>query len=208
MDSQTVVDFSTEVFRQFTTEPDLAEQFLFAKAMQKNHRLCAEVKKEFFEKVSAVVAGEDHQQQKCAFRQVLIENIRNMVMWQEYFKIESAEDTEIVYSFLKATCDDLEFESFEKQWGYYQLFCESMFSMFQAVLNQYYDETQEDSYVTLLVYAYQKYYENFYKSIIAQGKDEEDDTQELMEQLTAVTDQVEETALKGEEVKYDMSRFK
>ena len=207
MDSQTVVDFSAEVFRQFSTEPDLAEQFLFSKAMQKNNRLAAEVKKEFFERVNAVVAEEDHQQQKCAFRQVLIENIRNMVMWQEYFKIESAEDTGIVYSFLKTTCADLEFEAFEKQWAYYQLFSESMYSMLQAVLNEYYDETREGSYVTLLLYTYRKYYENFYASIVAQGKGEDDNTGELMEQLTAVTDQVEETALKGEEVKYDMSRF-
>ncbi len=207
MDSQTVVDFSTEVFRQFTTEPELAEQFLFSKAMQKNDQLAAEVKKEFIDRVNAVVAEEDHQAQKCAFRQALIENIRNMAMWQEYFKIESPENTQIIYSFFKNSCDDIEFDAFEKQWAYYQLFCESMYSMLQAVLNQYYDEVKESSYVTMLVYAYRKYYENFYESIVAQEKGEEDEAKEVMAQLVAVTDQVEEAALKGEEVKYDMSRF-
>jgi len=169
--------------------------------------LAAEVKKEFIDRVNAVVSEEDHQQQKCAFRQALIENIRNMVMWQEYFKIESPENTQIIYSFFKTSCDDLEFDAFEKQWAYYQLFCESMYSMLQAVLNQYYDEVKESSYVTMLVYTYRKYYENFYESIVAQEKGEEDEAKEVMAQLVAVTDQVEEAALKGEEVKYDMSKF-
>jgi hypothetical protein len=205
MDSQGVLDYSKGVFTHYSTGEEAREKFLFAKALQNNEQLCEDVKREFFARVEEVCGDDNHQQQKRAFRKTLLENIKNMVMWQEYFKREAGEESQMIYSFLKTSFKDISHDEFERQSAYFQLYSEAMYSMLQSILNRYYDESIDNNYSVMLVKVWRVYFEHYFNSIVskAQGKEFPDDGSQA--KLNEMLKKVEASALQGDDLVYDLN---
>lgn len=207
MESKDVLDYSKELFKLYSTEEKAREQFMFAKALHNNQHFHDEVREEFFKNVEAICSEDNHQEQKLAFRKTLMENIKNMVMWQEFFKRDSQEDSKLIYSMMQESFKNLSHEDFEKQSAYFQLFSEAIYSMTQSILNRYYDQVIENNYSVMLIKAWRIYFENYFNSVIAKARGVEFDAAEALTKLKEVLSQVEGDALKGEERVYDLDKF-
>jgi len=204
MEEGSVKNYGEEMFQKFTTEEKVREQYLFAKALHNNEQLRGDVERDFHAKLNEICGQENHQQQKIEFRRVLIENIRNMIMWQEYFKRDSNEESEAIFTFLNPEGPDLDFNQFEKQSAYFQLYSEALFSLYQCILNKFYDEVIENNYSAMLTQTYRVYYKNLFDSIMAQTQGKAHPASEMIGQLKEVFAKVEEPALRGEERVYKM----
>ena len=204
MDSKDVLDYSKQLFDHYSTEKEPREKFLFAKALQSNEQLHEDVKRDFFARVELICDDENHREQKLAFRKILLENIKNMVMWQEFFKRESEEESKLIYSFLKESFQNVSHDEFEKQSAYFQLYSEALYSLTQSVLNRYYDEVIENNYSTMLTKAWRIYFENYFNSILAKVQGKEYSDEGSLVKLNQVLKKVEAAALQGEDLAYNM----
>jgi len=207
MDTKSVLDYSQELFKLYSTSEESREKFLFSKALHNNEQFREEVKKEFFEKVESICGEDNHQEQKLAFRKTLMESIKNMVMWQEYFKRDSDEESKLIFSMMQDSFKEMTHDQFEKQSAYFQLFSEAIYSMIQSILNRYYDQVIENNYSVMLTKAWRIYFENYFTAILAKARGEVFDAAEALGKLKGVLEQVETDALKGEERVYDLSKF-
>ncbi len=207
MDSQSILEYSRELFGHYSTGKEAREKFLFAKALQNNKRFHEDVKREFFAKVENICGEDNHQKQKLAFRKVLLENIKHMVMWQEFFKRESEEDSRIIFSFLKDSFKEMTHEEFEKQSAYFQLYSEALYSLTQCILNRFYDEEFEDNYSIMLTKVRRIYFEQYFNFIVAKSRGVEYPGGESLAQLNAILEKVEASALNGEDLKYDVDKI-
>jgi len=207
MDTQSVIDYSKELFDHYSTEEQAREKFLFAKALQNNDQLCADVKREFFMRIEAICSDANHQKQKLAFRKELLGNIKNMVMWQEYFKMDIEEDSQVIYSFLKESFNDIDREEFEKQLAYFQLYSEAMYSLLQSILNRYYDEAITNNYSLMLTKIWRVYFEHYFNSIVAKAQGKEFLGGESLVKLNEISQKVEASALQGDDLVYDLSQL-
>jgi len=207
MDSQSVLDFSKELFAHYSTGEEAREKFLFAKALQNNEQFREDVRREFFSKVEEMCGGQDHREQKLAFRKMLLDNIKNMVMWQEFFKREGTEEAQLIFSFWKDSFKGMDFEEFEKQTAYFQLYSEAQYSLLQGVLNRFYDEVFENNYSTMLTKVWRIYFEQYFNFIVAQAQGKEFQGEESMERLNTILKKVEAAALNGEDRVYDMDKL-
>ena len=205
MDSQSVIEYIKGVFTHYSTGEEAREKFLFSKALQNNDQLCEDVKRGFLGRVEAVCGDDNHQSQKRAFRKTLLENIQNMVMWQEYFKRNEGDDSKMIYSFLKASFKNIGHDEFEKQMAYFQLYSEAMYSMFQSILNRYYDESIENNYSAMLVKVWRIYFEQYFNYIVAKVRGKEFPGAEPLAKINEILQQVEASALKGDDLVYDLS---
>ena len=203
MDSQSVLDYSKKIFDHYSTEEEARERFLFAKALQNNDHLREDVKREFFARVEVVCDDDNHRKQKQAFRKMLLENIKNMVMWQEYFKREK--DSQAIYSVLKDSFKGVDQDEFEKQLAYFQLYSEAMYSLLQSILNRYYDESIENNYSVMLVKAWRVYFEQYFNSIVAKVQGTEFTGSEPLAKLQEILKKVEASTLEGDDLVYDLS---
>lgn len=207
MIAQSVVDFSKELFTHYSTEEEAREKFLFAKALQNNEQFREEVKQEIFSKVEEVCGDEDHRKQKLAFRKALLEHIKNMVMWQEYFKKEGTEEAKLIFSFLKDSFKSVSHDEFEKQTAYFQLYSEAQYSLLQGILNRFYDEVFENNYSTMLTKVWRVYFGQYFDFIVAKAQGREFQNEDTMAQLNTVLEKVAAAALSGEDRVYDMDKI-
>ena len=207
MDYQDVLDYSQDLFKHYATEEKAREKFLFAKALHNNKWFYKDVEQEFITRVKAICGDEDHQFQKLAFRKVLLDNIKNMVMWQEFFKRDSEEDSKLIFSFMKDSFKKMTHEEFEKQSAYFQLYSEALYSMVQCILNRFYDEAIENSYSVMLTKVWRLYYEQYYNSILAKIRGTEFPGAESLSKLNTLLEKVEASALKGDELVYDIDKI-
>jgi len=207
MDFKSVLDYSQELFKHYATEEKAREQFLFAKALHNNEWFYKDVEQEFFTRVKAICGDDNHQSQKLAFRKVLLDSIKNMVMWQEFFKRDSTEDSKQIFSFMKDSFKGMTHEEFEKQSAYFQLYSEAMYSLVQCILNRFYDEAIENNYSVMLTKVWRLYYEQYFKSILAKINGTEFLGGESMSQLNTVVGKVEGSALNGDELVYDLEKI-
>lgn len=207
MDTESVLEYGQHLFKHYSTDQEAREQFLFAKALHNNDQLNEDVKNQFFTVLKGVCSDDNHQAQKLAFRKTLLDSIKNMVMWQEFFKKDSDDESQLIFSVMKEAFDEMTHDEFEKQSAYFQLFSEAMYSMTQGILNRYYDEVLEDNYSVMLTKAWRIYFENYFNSILAKARGTEFEGGEALDKLKAVLGQVEADALKGEERTYDLNKF-
>ncbi len=205
MDIGTVKDFGQRIFDQYANEEEAKKKFLFAKALQNNSQLNGDVHQAFFSVVNDVCSKDNHLDQKCAFRKTLIENIKNMVMWQEYFKRNTDVDGKVIFKYLKGDQDEIRFEEFEKQSAYFQLYSEALYTLIQSVLNRFYDEEIENNYSIILAKTYRLYYQHLFDSITAQSRGTSAIDTDMLEKLKDLFIKVEEPALRGEELVYDIN---
>jgi len=207
MDSQGVLEFSKELFGHYATEEKPREKFLFAQALQNNDKFHDDVKREFLAKVDKICSTENHQKQKRAFRKALLENIKNMVMWKEFFKREGTAESQMIFSVMKKSLESMSFEEFEKQMAYFQLYSEALYSLMQGVLNRFYDEVFENNYSTMLAQIWRRYFEHYFNCIVAQSQGTEFPGRDFLAQLNTILEKVEASALKGDELTYDMDNL-
>ncbi len=207
MDSESVLEYSQNLLKHYATEEEARERFLFAKALYNNEWFYKDVEQEFFVRVKAICGDDNHQSQKLAFRKVLLDNIKNMVMWQEFFKRDSEEDSKQIFSFMKESFKKMTHEEFEKQSAYFQLYSEALYSLVQCILNRFYDEAIENNYSVMLTKVWRLYFEQYYNSILAKINGTEFSGGEALSQLNAVLEKVEASTLKGEELVYDIDKI-
>ena len=207
MDSQGVLEYSKDLFGHYATEEEPREKFLFAKALQNNDKFHDDVKREFLAKVEKNCSTEDHQEQKRVFRKSLLENIKNMVMWQEFFKREGTDESQMIFSVMKNSLESMSFEEFEKQMAYFQLYSEALYSLTQCVLNHFYDEVFENNYATMLTKVWRTYFEHYFNCIVAQSQGTEFPGRDSLAKLNTILEKVEVSALKGDELTYDMDNL-
>lgn len=207
MDSQSVLDYGRELFGHYSTEEEPRERFLFAKALQNNDKFHDDVKREFLAKVEEICGAENHQEQKRAFRKLLLENIKNMVMWQEFFKREGTDESQMIFSVLRDSFESMSFEEFEKQMAYFQLYSEALYYLTQRVLNRFYDEVFENNYSTMLTRIWRTYFEHYFKFIVAKSQGREFLGRDSLAQLNTILEKVEASALKGEDLAYNMDKL-
>lgn len=207
MTDQNVLDFSKELFTHYSTGEEARDKFLFAKALQNNGQFREDVSRDFFSKVEEVCSGQDHREQKLAFRKMLIENIKNMVMWQEFFKKEGTEEAQLIFSILKDSFKAESLDEFEKQMAYFQLYSEAHYSLLQAILNRFYDEVFENNYSAMLTRVWRTYFELYFNMIVAKARGKAFPAGESMAQLDTILDKVQASALNGEELVYDMDQL-
>ena len=203
MDYKTVTEFSESLFQKYSTEEPMKDKFLFAKALQNNSRFYDDVKADFFDQVNHICRLENHHIQKCSFRKVLLTNIKNMIMWQEYFKKNAPGEGRLIYSFLQDSTKNTSFENFEKQSAYFQLYSEALYSLFQCVLNRFYDQIIENSYSVILLTVFRLYYQKMFESILCHQRGEIFEEMDELLQLKELIEKIEEPALKGDERAYD-----
>ena len=207
MDSQSVLDYGGELFVHYATEKEPREKFLFAKALQNNDKLCDDVKREFFARMDEICGTENHQEQKRAFRKSLLENMKNMMMWQEFFKREGTDESQMIFSVMKNSFESMSLEEFEKQTAYFQLYSEALYSLMQGVLNRFYDEVIENNYSTMLAQIWRKYFEHYFNFIVAKSQGTEFLGRESLTHLNTILEKVEASALKGDELTYNMDKL-
>lgn len=207
MDSQNVLDFCNKLFAHYANEKEAREKYFFAKALQNNEQFREDVRREIFSKVEAICSGQDHREQKLAFRKMLLENIKNMAMWQEFLKREGTEESQLIFSFLKDSFKGMNFEEFEKQTAYFQLYSEAQYSILQGILNRFYDEVFENNYSAMLTKVWRMYYEQYFNFIVAQARGDKFHGEESMERLNTILKKVEASALDGEDRVYDMDKI-
>ena len=150
-----------------------------------------------------VCDNENHRKQKQAFRKMILENIKNMVMWQEYFK--RGKDSQAIYSVLKDSFKGVDQDEFEKQSAYFQFYSEAMYSLLQSILNRYYDESIENNYSVMLVKVWRIYFNQYYNSVVAKVQGTEFMGSGTLAQLKEILKKVEASALQGEDLVYDLS---
>ena len=207
MEFEKVRDFGQELFDHYSKEKETGERFLFAKALQNNPQLCGEVQREFFFKLEEVCRRDNHQGQKLAFRGHLLDSIKNMIMWQEFFKREGSEEVQVIYSFLKDSFKTGSQDEFEKQVAYFQLYSEAQFSLLQGILNRFYDEVFENNYSAMLIKLWRLYYKYYFNFIVAKVQNQPYVQKDVLDQLTMVARQVENSAMDGEELTYNLEGF-
>ena len=130
-----------------------------------------------------------------------------MVMWQEFFKREGTDESQMIFSVLRDSFESMSFEEFEKQMAYFQLYSEALYYLTQRVLNRFYDEVFENNYSTMLTWIWRTYFEHYFKFIVAKSQGREFLGRDSLAQLNTILERVEASALKGEELAYNMDKL-
>lgn len=206
MEFNTVMAYSARLFHQYAASTALAAQHPFARELQENEEFYKDIKKEFFDCIAEICTAKGHYAQKCALRKTLVTHIRNMVLWEEYFRKRNAEaERQLIYVYFKEAWGNVPFKEFEQQTAYFQMYSTALYTLFRAVLERYYDQVIEKSYARLLVKSYRTYYQRMFDSILCQIRGESYREIELVLHLKESIRAIERLTFSGDEKAYDLT---